>query len=358
MANLAPQAAPPQRRRIQGLDALRGLAAISVMLYHYTAWYQFAETGQMPSSLLISFPYGNFGVELFFIISGFVIFMTLEQTPTVYDFVTSRFARLYPAFVACLVLTVAIAHALRYAPGNVYGTLLAANLTMAPGLFGFPGIDGSYWSLLYELAFYGLAAVTVVGLGWQRPELPCLVWLLIALVVRSVGVLRLPGLVEMLTVAQFAHLFVIGILLYRIHVGRVTWLTYPLLGFALAMSLFGPHWAFKPLPFPFYTVMTAGFAGLVWLAVADRLPVLHAAPLRFFGRISYPLYLIHQVAGFAVMARLEATGVTPNLAVAVTMALVVALAWAVSAGVEWPARRWLRKVFARQRARLVRPAVP
>src|SRR5690348_9141450 len=83
------------RNRIKGLDALRGVAACSVLVFHYTTNYQrvYGHHGAMP----FSFPYGPFGVQLFFLISGFVIFMTLEKTSRPSDFVRSRFSRLFPA---------------------------------------------------------------------------------------------------------------------------------------------------------------------------------------------------------------------------------------------------------------------
>lgn len=348
-----PRSTPTRRPRIEGLDALRGLAATSVMLYHYTAWYGHDGNGHVPPGVLVSFGQGGLGVDLFFIISGFVIFMTLENTSNMYRFVTSRFARLYPAFIACMLLTIAITHVLHYA--HVYPTLIITNLTMVPGLFGYSGIDGAYWTLLYELVFYGLAALAVLGMQWRRPELPCFVWLVIVLVMQLIGLDRLPGqihtlpvpLIPTLIVAPYANLFIIGIILYRLHTGHRTWQTYLLLGFALAMSVGdGPQLAFKALSVPLFPVIIAGFAAIVWLAVADWLPILHAAPLKFLGRISYPLYLIHGAAGYAVIRRLETDGVSANFAVATTMVLAVMLAWAVSDLVEWPARRQLLRLFA------------
>jgi peptidoglycan/LPS O-acetylase OafA/YrhL len=83
-------------------------AALSVVIYHSTAWYDAGEPGHASPGVLFVFPYGKFGVELFFMISGFVIFMTLERTSNVYNFIVSRIARLYPAFVACLAATIGL----------------------------------------------------------------------------------------------------------------------------------------------------------------------------------------------------------------------------------------------------------
>jgi hypothetical protein len=105
--------------RIEGIDALRGLAALSVVLYHYTAWYD-SDYGPHHTApgLGLAFVYGQFGVELFFIISGFVIYMTLENTNHIYDFAVSRIARLYPAFLACLTVTLVTAYLLDFEPAR------------------------------------------------------------------------------------------------------------------------------------------------------------------------------------------------------------------------------------------------
>ena len=74
-----------------------------VVIYHYTTKYQelYGHTG----STLIDLRAGRNGVQLFFAISGFVIFMTLERTKKPLDFIVSRFSRLYPAYWAALLLT-------------------------------------------------------------------------------------------------------------------------------------------------------------------------------------------------------------------------------------------------------------
>ena len=64
--------------RLVELDALRGIAAMAVVAYHYTTHYA-NQIGHL-TRLRFGFPAGNYGVHLFFLISGFVIFMTLERT--------------------------------------------------------------------------------------------------------------------------------------------------------------------------------------------------------------------------------------------------------------------------------------
>jgi peptidoglycan/LPS O-acetylase OafA/YrhL len=64
--------------RIIELDSLRGIAALAVVFYHYTTRFD-AKFQTTVITDRISFPYGHYGVELFFIISGFVIFMSVKN---------------------------------------------------------------------------------------------------------------------------------------------------------------------------------------------------------------------------------------------------------------------------------------
>lgn len=350
------QTATPQRthNRLAGLDGLRGIAAMAVVLYHYTAWYHHEsgytaafhqQLGSRPlpePTLLLT--RGHLGVELFFIISGFVIFMTLERTHAVRAFALSRFARLYPAFLACMAVTVAVGFI--FDAPRPYPSLIVANLTMAPDLFHRPPIDGSYWSLLYELAFYALAGFCCIVMGWRKPELPCAIWLAIALIIRT----NEPGptvvLLKQLTAAQFAHLFVIGIMLFRIHARQFNRWTLLVLVAALDIAFLGPHWAFQPISVLAFGLTILGFAALVWFAATPRGWILAAGPLGFLGRVSYPLYLVHQAAGFALIAHLESRGYPADAAILLTVAAALLVAWAISCLVEYPAQRWLRGRFA------------
>src|SRR3954454_2537178 len=89
--------------RFQELDVLRGLAALAVVLFHYLTRYDqiYTPRGDVP----FGFPFGTSGVELFFVISGFVIFMTLARCASASDFLISRFSRLYPTYWAAVLLT-------------------------------------------------------------------------------------------------------------------------------------------------------------------------------------------------------------------------------------------------------------
>ncbi|MCD6064168.1 MAG: hypothetical protein K0R82_2079, partial [Flavipsychrobacter sp.] len=139
-----------QENRIKELDALRGIAAIFVVLFHFTLHRPEAPSG---------FSLGVTGVDLFFIISGFVILMTLEKTGHWKDFVVSRFSRLYPGYWTCVTITaIAIAaHSIYHNKdlGN-FGVLYLGNMTMLQKYLRIADMDGPYWTMIVEMLFYML----------------------------------------------------------------------------------------------------------------------------------------------------------------------------------------------------------
>lgn len=90
--------------RIKELDVFRGFAALAVVLYHYTTMYN--KMCNVSSSWEL--PYGWLGVPVFFILSGFVIYLTVDKSKSAIDFLKKRFIRLYPTYWLCLLITLCI----------------------------------------------------------------------------------------------------------------------------------------------------------------------------------------------------------------------------------------------------------
>lgn len=329
--------ADPSNGRLTGLDALRGLAVMSVMTYHYTVPYV-ALAGH-PLPLLFNFIYGHYGVELFFVISGFVIFLTLQRTSRPQDFIVSRMARLYPTFVTAMLLTATIMHFSSFDALKVGIGPMLVNLSMLAPLLGVPSVDGAYWSLVPEIAFYLLAGVAYFGLRSFRIETLSIAWLALAVLLHVTGINRDP--------AHSAPFFVIGMMLYRLRSGEGGPLTLATLGIALLASACGAGDDLWPIPAAVYVMLIACFAALVWLGSAPRSPLARLSPLVFIGEISYALYLIHQYVGFVVIDHLVRWGVEINTAAVLAMGVCILLAYAITRFVERPAQRALRAAFAR-----------
>ena len=133
--------------RFSILDPLRLVAALAVVLYHYSIYIDHA-----PELLLSVARFGYLGVDFFFVLSGFVI-MASAQNRSAFEFAFARALRLYPAFIACLLFTAAISFYLSSFPVSI--TQLIANSTILNDYIGIANVDGVYWTLQAELKFYG-----------------------------------------------------------------------------------------------------------------------------------------------------------------------------------------------------------
>ena len=317
---------------------LRGLAAFAVMLFHYTTRYaEVFAPGGLPEH---ANPLGENAVHLFFIISGFVIFMTLSKTRTALDFIVSRFSRLYPGYWAAVLLTFAVV-TLAPLPGRTptAGQLLV-NLTMLQTWLRVPPVDGVYWTLAVELSFYAIM-LAVFLTGWlRRIEWFVIPWLVLEAAWAVLGHHRaLPKIVEISLLLKFAHLFLAGILFYRLRFEGSTPFRHALLALCFAV-----HAALHGLTAALFAVV---FFAAFYALAADRLTWLAARPLVFLGAISYSLYLVHQNIGYTVM---RALGSFPRpLQIAAAVALALLLASALTFVVERPALRAIRDFFKKRR---------
>ena len=138
--------------RLVQIDGLRALAALSVVSFHYTT--QFERNFQHTEKLAFDFSLGYLGVNLFFVISGFVIYMTLDKIHAPLDFVVSRFSRLFPPYWVAILLTWGIVTSVGLPGYTVSWKEAVVNLTMLQSFFSVRDVDGVYWSLQVELVFY------------------------------------------------------------------------------------------------------------------------------------------------------------------------------------------------------------
>ncbi|MDF7679119.1 acyltransferase [Enterobacteriaceae bacterium ESL0689] len=147
----------PDKSRLVYLDALRGIAASTVVFSHY------AERTPVHRYWIFDFfTPGQFGVVVFFLLSGFVIPFSLKQRAGgIRDFIISRFFRLYPAYWLSIFLAVILAYFFTESP--ISGDMALANLTMLQKLLGYPDALGVYWTLLVELAFYFVCTIFAVA---------------------------------------------------------------------------------------------------------------------------------------------------------------------------------------------------
>lgn len=335
------------RPRLDGLDALRGIAALAVVLFHYTTRFdQLFGHASMP---FVSFPLGHFGVNLFFIISGFVIFMTIERSKAPMDFVVSRFSRLYPAYWVAIALTFSITHCLGL-PGHLVElkTALLNGLMFHGMLLRVPHVDGVYWTLEVELLFY-LGMLVLMSTS-RLHHVHRIIFALLAIrivyfITQQFLGISLPWIVyRYLIIGQIAW-FAIGMAIYRLtfHAGeKNAWLDWSM-GLAALVVL-------AITESPAISGMAIIFGSLVFAAANDQLKLLANPVFVWLGSISYTLYLLHENIGWSIILFLRDAGVGVNISIVMAIAASLILASLVTRWVERPAMVIIRKRYRQKKA--------
>jgi len=334
----------PAVQRLSQVDALRGVAALAVVLFHYTT--RFTELYLPGYRPLVSVPYGYFGVNLFFIVSGFVIFMTLERTAKPMDFVVSRFSRLFPCYWAAIVLTVCVTHWLGL-PGKLVDFWQAAgNLFMIHSIFGVPHVDGVYWTLEVEMLFYA-GMFILYRLRWLGQIhwflLGMLALRLLYVYMAQIFGIDLPWIAYRLLIVHYTPWFALGICAYQLTLPNGNSKLRPLLiAFAAGLTL-------AIAESLVIGGLAIGFAALVCAAARGHLKWLGRQPFLWLGSISYPLYLIHENIGWSIQLQALARGVPFEVAVLLVLVVSLAVATALTHWVEQPALVWIRARYRKRK---------
>lgn len=356
-------------RHLHGLDLVRCFAAVGVGVFHLT--WRYPPLAAVP-------PIGWVGVQIFFVLSGFVIAASTRRA-TPMAFAGKRFLRIYPAAWACALIGIAVLTGL---PGgaavvgvdDAFGPQQIAS-TLA--LFGNTFVVSAYWTLPIELAFYALvAAAMLVGrepLAWLARGL--VLWSGLYLAVYGLWVLELLPVpwIELgygkrnMLLLRHGHYFALGILLWLAVGGAPRlrgWMAAAVaLGVAEIACRAGEIVAKAGSGHTVAAVFTGAVltwiafcAAMVWsIRCDDRLPLGPVARrwLRTLGLMSYPFYLLHESVGGSVMGWLVLHGCPPVPALAAGLSATAAASGLVASTIE-PALRGLLREGARRLPALVR----
>jgi peptidoglycan/LPS O-acetylase OafA/YrhL len=313
-----------QVNRFDFVHSLRGIAAISVVISHYLGVFWNANqeitdligVPRLKESVILdplisifaalSLIVGQFGVGIFFVLSGFVIFLAVERESRI-SFFIRRILRIYPVYIVGFLVTMGVLWGSAQLVGLPFKYshehVAIHALILVRGLTNFPRIDGISWTLEVELGFYFFIVI------FGRAVLKCgLTGVFISLI--AVLAVSLSFIVFWRNQGFFGVQVSCGLLLgsgvvYALHVrNRITTqalifsqvvivvtvcLVWVAISFALNLSI---QWLFG------YLLGMAIFATCYHLL---RYRKISSSWLNFFGDISYPLYVVHGLFGYTVM---------------------------------------------------------
>ena len=304
--------------RVNELDLLRFLAALSVVFFHYSfRGYAAHGLSVMPYPLLAPYSkYGYLGVELFFMISGFVILMT-AASGSLRRFVVSRLVRLYPAFWACCTITFVAILAFGKPRFTAQVKQWLANMTLLSGFAHVSSIDGAYWSLFVEIRFYALVAVILFIGRIHQAQLFLNLWLFASI---ALCFLSLSGFMDAVPwvnlvsklsdylIVDYSALFIAGATYYLIWSQGVTLPRVLVVVVSWCLATFQSIYVLKDFENDYNTnmshYMVASLVTFFFVAMLlvslRRTGFLGRNRWILLGSLTYPLYLIHQNIGYII----------------------------------------------------------
>jgi len=313
------------KSRIQILDGLRVLAILMVMIFHFYARYQgkyYTYDFKVPAIL----NHGRLGVQLFFIISGFVITLTLAKSKTFLEFMIKRFIRLLPGMVICATCTFLFfwmfdKNDLIPRCKDIYNLLVSFTFispALLNSIFGtnLEYIDGSYWTIWTELQFYVLGGIIyfVSPKNFMRNYLVLVVLTFpityfftsphfagtAAKLFGTDGAHSADNLFKIFNLFPQNGWFLAGVVLNRIYFAKRK--------DAKLVLLFAAILAVEMLTLSniHITMIISGFLiiFLLFIYKPNYLSFLSSPMLSKIGVASYSIYLIHEYVGFLIMNRL------------------------------------------------------
>ncbi len=264
--------------RLKHIDILRGTAAILVTIFHLTG-----SSGLSKSTASFG-KYGFVGVEMFFVISGFILPYSLHkskyQLKNFFAFCGKRILRIYPPYIASIAISLVVSLFIGTISINWRAVLL--HFVFLNSVFGYNDYSAVFWTLKVEVVFY-----LFIGLTFHH---------LVTVNNRSVILI----------------LFLLGLPFFYIDVFFIFWMPFFTLGILLYNKMFT---AMKPTTFWIMVAIAllvnyrlhgaatviAALAALLFLLYADLkyFPGRLGKILLWFGTISYSLYLVHWEIGRA-----------------------------------------------------------
>lgn len=345
--------------RINYLDAHRGIAILLVMLFHaFSRWTELVPYGNHYASFPL-FSQGGLAVRLFFILSGYVILMTLENSQGIVNFLYKRWLRLFPAMLICSVIIFLSASFFSERPQGIPQIIdiIPGLVFVEPSILSditgvkFGILEGAFWSLYVEFKFYILAAILYFTFGSRTLVtvlfIGSLCWLIMFQLNHYVNTPLVSQTLSVLNLFSLKHFgwFAAGTAFYMYSKsGDENWFIMALTiclvsSFSVAVDGYGLGAFFATLAFSAFFALSLVNTRLQNL-ISNRLFLI-------LGYISYPLYLLHENMMISMIIKFnkfipsQFNFILPFLAIF----LIASLAYFITKYLELPIKNFIQKLF-------------
>lgn len=308
-------------KRIDNLDAIRMFAALSIALFHYTCQYPLFSSKDpiVNQGYLPLFEYGAQAIDLFFILSGFVIMLSAQK----YDcmtFIKKRILRIYPSLIVCCSISFGVLYSVSYISSDATISTYLYNISLISFFSSHPFIDGAYWTLSYEFGFYIFVACFYIRFFKNSPHHFILYCISAAYLFYFFAPYIPSPLHLMLLCHQYAHIFAFGSIMYFWWENQ-QFSRYYIVYF---MLILGINYLYNG---------SEDTLILILLMIITTILVFYKMPqnrltqiLVSSGQYSYPFYLLHQMIGFVIIYNLIELGIDSMMVIPITLSLIFIIA--------------------------------
>lgn len=369
-----------KKQQIWFIQALRGASALTVMISHlvfmfYTGGAAGFELLLIPKRIDCSpviylatlmgkarFSLGNFGVVLFFLITGFVATIARKPIGGGYKYLIKRILRVYPLYIIGFSITFYLIRLYTSWRGIAFPYSMSDYLVQASLLrdwFWKASIDGVSWTLEAQLKFYVLIAFLFRKLKYESIRslsfvsialtIPCIV---LPLMYNAIWQLWAPLLNISRAIvfsAPWLIIMLVGVCFYNYH--KEKWSVKQLIvSLSLLMACFyaGIYFGTKNETWLIFFVSPSAALLVFCIVFLFRKVIPYCRFFDFFGKISYPLYIIHGLNGYILMTFLDVKfSLNPYISMGIAMTCTVLLAYILHILIEKPLGNLIKQIERR-----------
>ena len=289
-----------KKEQLYGLDIIRGISALLIVMYHYTVRYNDSPY-TMPEYFThwgLRVSWGSMAVIAFFLLSGFLSGVYSNGDALIY--LKKRFYRIYPTFAICCLIT-SVLIKLFYPIAFVRWKWTLINLTLLPVFIGKHMVDGVYWTLQYELIFYLFVIVLyLLSFSKKKKQAIILVWLIGTIFLAYINIPGMIGtLMNLVLIPKYLGVFISGVCIREILLSKFDVADIIL----LVVGGVNTYIYLDNMSFFFYIICIIAMVFLVRKNSSIKQNNFFVKMICFVASISYPLYLMHQMIGYAIICK-------------------------------------------------------